>query len=1085
MSGAEALAGLSLLCNVMQIVTFARDVIVTYKSIEDSHTLDPRLKQICEAAREPYESIVREADHMGPLKKEQRDLVEAAQKCMGRIEELNRMMSRLAIPEDRRRLRKAMKAIGRSVSSMWQKKEVEALEKDLERYQGLVDTQLLRHISSQAQTSERQNLQSFAEVDDRLRKVLETYRTENLTIQQFILTQNERMKACVTETGAGITRQLAATELGIRYDISALENNRLDERTRAEQEQQQRRLLDSLHFPERNARWNRIEENYPKTFEWVLSRPENSQDESQSSTTMTLAPWLRSNSKMFWISGKPGSGKSTLMKYIITNPTTLEHLQHWNPEVHLIHHCFWKSGVPMQNSVDGMLCSLLYQILERQPSLVQSIHGNGFDPAGKRSHHDWSTKELRDNLFRLLKMTDSYFCIFLDGLDEVVEHLHKFDIKSLLDGLVQLDHVRICASSRPEPKFEMYFTGTKQLAIHDLTSKDISRLVQKRLEDMRIDQGFGRELARIVERRAQGVFMWVILVLNSVQMGIESETPQECLERVSRMSQDLHLLYRDMWARATHHGIDPTTATVYFDLIIRRHSVRVRRRTAFSEVNLLELALMSSNEAILSTFFERSDGLTAEELHEHVEKTENRIKLGCAGLLECLPKSAGNFRVKSGPKEMCDWARTVVEFTHRTAFDFFTDSEYGRDILAKSPLRSTDVFLRSLKSIMLECRCLDLKAPFYVWRRHLRVRSATLEIVKWISYYEDNDSEICEVAEGMTQILWEWHQNGYWHDQAWREAHEKQLSLPEEPAKILLLEFMEALAIFYPRMACKFIQGLQASDFFDALPVILYMSSCGPYTIPGLANQMLSLIRHSLSRLDELDDSGEFARQGDLSRAIALALSALLRQITRAVYWPVDTYGLYHGFSFSEQQSLLLRDAVDTIKSFAKLEISDHFSEHSFLEVLSFDFSRNLLIWDSGNPYQHSIMIDVNDSFLKHCLATRSHEDLQDLLQDASNKPILEVCLVGKQTETLAVVWRKPSLSDARKMRDLLFQAFTEKQGFHLVWDQIVELFLSMDGANKGALTLSRGESHEREDDVSGDLEDLGHVQHPWLFSPF
>jgi GTP1/Obg family GTP-binding protein len=51
-------------------------------------------------------------------------------------------------------------------------------------------------------------------------------------------------------------------------------------------------------------------------------------------------PWLQSESKMFWVSGKPASGKSTLMKYIITSPETLEYLEEWKPNVRLLHHFF-------------------------------------------------------------------------------------------------------------------------------------------------------------------------------------------------------------------------------------------------------------------------------------------------------------------------------------------------------------------------------------------------------------------------------------------------------------------------------------------------------------------------------------------------------------------------------------------------------------------------------------------------------------------------------------------------------------------------------------------------------------------------
>lgn len=369
MSGAEAIAGLSLAANIIQIVTFTRDVIVTYKSIEDSHTPDPRLTQICEAVKETYEQLLSDTNsHVLPMGREQQALVQGAQKCVVRIEELSKIVPRLSVPANSSRSRKTMIAIGHSFSSLWNKREVAALEKDLERYQALVDTHLLHIISGNVRSSEAQNLRSFGELDERLKKLLSSYNTENATLQAFIAEQSEETQTCIRNTGKHITthvdHQLVATEQVIRSDITALEKSRLDEKVKAEQEERQRRVLESLYFPERNSRWNRIEENYPNTFRWVFSVPgepqsededsgearsdssddsdsqgAGSQDDSDSSASnsddsdtnsevpvaQSFVPWLRSDSKLFWISGKPASGKSTLMKYIISNPKTLKH----------------------------------------------------------------------------------------------------------------------------------------------------------------------------------------------------------------------------------------------------------------------------------------------------------------------------------------------------------------------------------------------------------------------------------------------------------------------------------------------------------------------------------------------------------------------------------------------------------------------------------------------------------------------------------------------------------------------------------------------------------------------------------------
>lgn len=58
--------------------------------------------------------------------------------------------------------------------------------------------------------------------------------------------------------------------------------------------------LKSLWFPEIQDREEQIANAHEESYEW-LSRPE-----------VGLFEWLESTSRLFWIRGKPGSGKSTL-----------------------------------------------------------------------------------------------------------------------------------------------------------------------------------------------------------------------------------------------------------------------------------------------------------------------------------------------------------------------------------------------------------------------------------------------------------------------------------------------------------------------------------------------------------------------------------------------------------------------------------------------------------------------------------------------------------------------------------------------------------------------------------------------------
>lgn len=104
-----------------------------------------------------------------------------------------------------------------------------------------------------------------------------------------------------------------------------------------------------------------------------------SESESESDTQFRKQPrwdnfaeWLRSGSKVYWINGKAGSGKSTLMNYICQHPRKEELLKEWSAERGVLTPTFffWNAGSRQQKTVDGLLRSLIYQILTQCRELI-------------------------------------------------------------------------------------------------------------------------------------------------------------------------------------------------------------------------------------------------------------------------------------------------------------------------------------------------------------------------------------------------------------------------------------------------------------------------------------------------------------------------------------------------------------------------------------------------------------------------------------------------------------------------------------------------------------------------------------------
>lgn len=116
------------------------------------------------------------------------------------------------------------------------------------------------------------------------------------------------------------------------------------------------------------------------SYDWIFDEPQTPRSGSfdRRSPQERVAPWdnfahwLRSGHGVYWINGKAGSGKSTLMNYICNHNRKLELLREWCPERRLLTPTFffWNAGTYMNKSIDGLLRSLTYQMLTECHDLI-------------------------------------------------------------------------------------------------------------------------------------------------------------------------------------------------------------------------------------------------------------------------------------------------------------------------------------------------------------------------------------------------------------------------------------------------------------------------------------------------------------------------------------------------------------------------------------------------------------------------------------------------------------------------------------------------------------------------------------------
>ncbi|KAI9660993.1 MAG: hypothetical protein M1821_009320 [Bathelium mastoideum] len=438
--------------------------------------------------------------------------------CSEAAEKLVRALERLKSSGSRSKWQSFRQAL----KSIWGKSLVDALRVELDNHRNTLDTTLL--------VSLRYNLED-------VKKALRS-KTEHPTWQAKIV-QDITAKDWKDNKAGDIY------DFGIRLSQAAASVTK---------QQLELQILMQLSFRDRSDRHDRIAKAGANTFQWIYA----SQAALHGRKFSSFADWLKSNGKLYWITGKPGSGKSTLMKFINTDARTPQCLRAWSGGLPLITATFyfWNSGSESQMSQVGMLRGILYEALSQRPSLVSSAFPERWATSQHIGEdvHPWSISELLHAFDVLMEHSaDAYkICLFIDGLDECSDS-HD-DLVSLITQYLPFQNVKFCLGSRPWPIFEDAFAQRPNLMLQDLTFDDIIRFANSKLCNSRgfqslaaCEPGYASRLTYRIAQKACGVFLWTSLVVDSLLTGLSNcDRISDLEKRLEETPDDLEELYEKM-----------------------------------------------------------------------------------------------------------------------------------------------------------------------------------------------------------------------------------------------------------------------------------------------------------------------------------------------------------------------------------------------------------------------------------------------------------------------------------------------------------------------------------------------------------
>jgi NACHT domain len=422
----------------------------------------------------------------------------------------------------------------------------------------------------------------------------------------------------------------------------------------------QRKVLDSLYFEKIDDREHMIEDRYITTLEWVFTPPaENLPKWSE------VPAWLRDSGGVYWVSGKAGSGKSTLMKWLFHEDRTRDLLKSWAGDKKLLvtKYFFWSPGTSIQKSLSGLLRSALYDLLQQCPELILQI-----SPARWRSYDlelahfpAWTDADLLIAIRTFIQATapSARICLFIDGLDEFDGKDHqRIKVVDFLKELSQLPNIKVCVSSRPWELFKSGFVECPKLRLEDLTRKDIEDYVNASLEAneqfevlRRTNSTLCSQLVSEIVGKAQGVWLWVILVVRSLLQGLRNDdSVSDLLNRLRSIPEDLEKFFLQMF-----YNIDE----FYRPKALKTFKMALQSRAT---VSLMTLSFLDDESAAIVSEMP-TKAYNEDEVRHRLDLTESRLNIRCLGLLESIIHSDERplFLLKN------------ISFLHRTAQDFLLD----------------------------------------------------------------------------------------------------------------------------------------------------------------------------------------------------------------------------------------------------------------------------------------------------------------------------------------------------------------------------------------------------------------------------
>lgn len=714
----DPISALSLAANIFQVIGFTNDVVTISKQIYDAGSPAglSELEHIATDALNTADDITTRLRECEPAPPGSADsvLLRLGEETVRIAKELKDMLEKLRAKGAGG---KPWHTLHQTFMTIWRRDDIENLEKRLVAVREELQFHGVALIQKKLDQQSLRLQDVVVKLDDQAQAVIPQLfgQLDEIKMQNETIIDNQMNGETVASRRH---EELMGAIKGAMYQPG----QPLPQNTKASPEMignAQTKILVSLWFATMQDREDTIHQAHHRTYEWLFCDPVAAQKPWSNFRT-----FLSNDTDIYWITGKAGSGKSTLTKFAVHHDRTAEALQQWanGKRLNRAHFYFYYKGTKLEKSEAGVLRSLLHQLLFQRRTLIKFAFPDRFealcfDQDGGRSFEPtyWEMKRALEALVKSLP--DERFFFSVDGLDEYDADNHRMgELVDVFKELSKLPNVKFLLTSRPWVVFEERLAEYPRLRLHELTKPDIANFVDQQIREHQSALTVANSDNPLIEflkveivENSAGVFLWVYLVVRSLLEGLNSgDSIEELRGRILELPTDLEDLYLYMWIRIPKR---------YQSQVSRLLQILSFGTSEGARTSLLGLAL--TDELDEETVFTLPVApLEKEEAHRLMKSMETRIVGRCLGIIEVQ-------RVKEikvdpwTPSLDSDCYENIVEgelgnpfvtFIHRTVFEFVSSPEVGvklKEATAASTGRSGEVF--QAESALLRLLVLRIK----------------------------------------------------------------------------------------------------------------------------------------------------------------------------------------------------------------------------------------------------------------------------------------------------------------------------------------------------------------------------------------